>query len=71
MILAVAHRAVGGASLVERFETLDDGDGDGEETLRSGCVGSMFGVVETRDKGARGDPSNWYIWSMGPLTGSV
>jgi hypothetical protein len=71
MILAVAHWAVGGALFVERFETLDVDVVVGEETLRSGCVGSMFGVVETWDMGARGDPSNWYNWSMGPLTGSV
>jgi hypothetical protein len=50
MRLAVAHRLVGGASLVERFEMLDD-----EETLRSACVGSMFGVVEIRYKGGSSD----------------
>jgi hypothetical protein len=66
MILAVAHWAVGGASLVERFETLDDE----EVVLRSSCVGSIFGVVETRVMGEVGELSNRYSWSMYPLTGS-
>lgn len=44
--------------MVERFETLDDEVDEGAETLRSGCVGSMFGVVEIRNMGGSGDPSN-------------
>jgi len=57
-MVAVDHRPIGGESLVERFierfETLDDE----EDTLRNGCVGSMFAVVETRPIGERGVPSN-------------
>ena len=49
-MLAVAHWLVGNASLVERFETLDE-----EETLFRGCVGSMFGVVESWYKGGSSD----------------
>lgn len=52
-MLAVAHRLVGNAPLVERFKTLD-----GAETLRSGCVGFMFGVVETMYRGGSSDESN-------------
>lgn len=44
--------------MVERSETLDDKVDEGEETLRSGYVGSMFGVVEIRNMGRSGDPSN-------------
>ena len=29
-------------------------------TFRSGCVGSIFGVVDIWDRGGRGEPSNWY-----------
>jgi len=66
MMLAVAHRPVGGASLVERFESLDDE----EEVLRSARNGSMFGVLETWVMIGSGEPSNWYSWRMNPSTES-
>jgi hypothetical protein len=65
MRLAVAQRLVGSASLVERLEMLDEA-----ETLRSACVGSMFGVVETKYRGGSSDRSNWASWRVVPRTGS-
>jgi hypothetical protein len=53
------------ASIERRFGALAAG-----VTFRSCCVGSMFGVVESWNMGANGDPSKANIWSLYPCVGS-
>ena len=47
-------------SVLDDTERLAGVDGAATVTFRSGRVGSMFGVVDIRNIGGRGEPSNWY-----------